>query len=58
MEVVTIVHLYIIALDGVRRGIDVTNGQSIQCISQQDGEHVVGTSSRAFDAEGWIEEKL
>jgi hypothetical protein len=24
---VTIVRLYIIALDGVRRGIDVTNGQ-------------------------------
>jgi hypothetical protein len=57
VDVVTIVLLYIIALDGVRRGIDVTNGQRIQCISHLDnldGEHVVGTSSRAFDVEGWI----
>ena len=55
MDVVTIVLLYIIALDGVRRGIDVTNGQRIQCISHLDnldGEHVVGTSSRAFDVKG------
>jgi hypothetical protein len=54
VEVGTIVQLYIIALDGVRRGIDVTNGQWIQCINHLDREHVVGTSNRAFDVEGWI----
>jgi len=36
VDVVTIVLLYIIALDGVRRGIDVTNGQRIQYISHLD----------------------
>jgi hypothetical protein len=53
-EGVTIVQLYIIALDGVWRGIDVTNGQSIRCISHLDGEQVMGTSRRAIDVEGWI----
>lgn len=51
---VTIVHLYIIALGGVWRGIDVTNGQMIQCIRNRDGGDLHGKQQKRFDVERWI----
>ena len=58
MDVVTIVLLYIIALDGVRRGIDVTNGQRIHCISHLDEEHVVEQAAQHLMLRDGFEEKL